>query len=47
MKRWGVYQDGEWVEGVQVRKHSEAVLDALCKLDLDDESGLNMRLAAQ
>lgn len=47
MKRWDVYQDGKWVDGVSARDHSEAVLEALRKLDLDDESGLNVRLAAQ
>ncbi|MGO4801072.1 hypothetical protein ACEN2T_17480 [Pseudomonas sp. W22_MBD1_FP4] len=47
MKRWDVYQDGKWVDGVQARDHSEAVLEALRKLNLDDESGLDMRLAAQ
>jgi len=47
MKRWDVYQDGKWVDGVQARYHSEAVLEALGKLDLDDESGLDVRLAAQ
>lgn len=47
MKSWDVYQDGKWVDGVQVRDHSEAKLEALRKLDLDDESGLDVRLAAQ
>lgn len=47
MKRWDVYQDGKWVDGVQARDHSEAVLEALGKLDLADESGLDVRLAAQ
>lgn len=49
MKRWDVYQDGKWVDGVQARDHSEAVLEALRKLDfdLDNESGLDVRLAAQ
>lgn len=47
MKRWDVYKDGKWVDGVQARDHSEAVLEALRKLDLDDESGLDVRLAAQ
>ncbi len=47
MKRWEVYQEGKRFEGVQARDHSEAVLEALRKLDLDDESGLDVRLAAQ
>ncbi|WP_411566845.1 hypothetical protein ACLIN3_27435 (plasmid) [Pseudomonas orientalis] len=40
MKRWDVYQDGKWVEGVQARNHSEAVFEAMHKLDLDDEAVL-------
>lgn len=47
MKRWDVYQGGKWLDGVQARVHSEAVLDALRKLGIDDESGLDVRLAAQ
>ena len=47
MKRWDVYKDGEWVDSVQAHEHSEAVIEALRKLDLDDESGLDVRLAAQ
>lgn len=47
MKRWEVYQEGKRFEAVQARDHSEAVLEALRKLDLDDESGLDVRLAAQ
>ncbi len=47
MKRWDVYQDGAWVDGVQARDHSEAVLEALRKLDRDDDAGLDMRLATQ
>nr|WP_192963316.1 hypothetical protein [Pseudomonas fluorescens]CEK42119.1 hypothetical protein PQBR57_0166 [Pseudomonas fluorescens SBW25] len=47
MKRWDVYQDGEWVDGVQGRDHSEAVLEALRKLDRDDDAGLDVRLASQ
>ncbi|SDR75781.1 hypothetical protein SAMN04490205_0299 [Pseudomonas trivialis] len=49
MKRWEAYQEGKRFEGVQARDHSEAVLEALRKLDLDldDESGLDVRLAAQ
>lgn len=47
IKRWDVYQDGEWVDGVQARDHSEAVLEALRKLDRDDDAGLDVRLATQ
>lgn len=47
MKRWDVYRCGKWVDGVQARDHCEAVLEALRKLDLDDESGFDARLAAQ
>lgn len=47
MKRWDVYEGGKWVDGVQARDHSEAVLEALRKLDLYDGSGLDVRLAAQ
>lgn len=47
MKRWDVFKDGKWVDGLQAREHSEAMLEALRKLDLDDESGLDVRLAAQ
>lgn len=47
MKRWDVYQDDKWVDGVQASDHYEAVLEALRKLDQDDESGLDMWLAAQ
>ncbi|AVX93338.1 hypothetical protein [Pseudomonas psychrophila] len=46
MKRWDVYQDGKWVDGIQARDHSEAVLEALRKLDLDDESGLEVLLSS-
>jgi hypothetical protein len=47
MKRWDVFEDVKWVDGVQALDHSEAVLEALRKLDLDDKSGLDVRLAAQ
>lgn len=47
MKRWDVYQDGKWVDGVQGRDHSEAVLEALRKLDRGDDAGLDVRLASQ
>lgn len=37
MKRWDVFKDGKGVDGLQAREHSEAMLEALRKLDLDDE----------
>lgn len=47
MKRWDVFTDGKWFDSIQARNHSEALLEALRKLDLDDEAGLDVRLAAQ
>ncbi|EPG8943884.1 hypothetical protein L4Z64_001291 [Pseudomonas aeruginosa] len=45
MKHWDVYQGGKWVTGVQARNHSDAVMEALMTLDLDDDVGLHIRLA--
>lgn len=47
MKKWDVYQDGKWVVVVQACNHSDAVMEALLKLDLEDDAGLTVRLAAQ
>ena len=47
MKRWDVFKDGKWFDGVQGRNHSEALLEAMRKLDPDDEVELDVRLAAQ
>lgn len=47
MKRWDVYLKGSWIDGVQANHHSEAVLEAMRKLDLNDESGLSVCLAIQ
>ncbi len=52
MKRWDVFKDGKWVEGIQACHHSEAVLEALRNLDVDldtprEDCGLDVRLAAQ
>lgn len=47
MKRWDVYLNGIWKDGVQARHHSEAVLEAMRKLDLIDDANLDVRLAIQ
>lgn len=46
MKRWDVYQDGKWVNGVQARDHSEAVVEALRKLALGSDAGVEVRMSS-